>query len=238
MKILSEMWGVPHHRRQSPILPSQLILPAAAISWKPQAEVSRGDVLALLTRSLGTWCLRCEALASGQQMPRSPPPTGDKGRHGDWTEHHSAQKTGPESALTVILRRSRKPVRPGQKQFLLGCWRKLEPEREARRLRSVHGRSQDLLWFTESCTCQSSGKLPRNPAHPGPASAVRLEHRSTWQEVTTTHTRCGCEAILESCCRRRELLCRVPRWRTPRSHKVYKREVMWVTSAGTHVRHD
>ena len=34
-------------------------------------------------------------------MGRSPPPTGVKGRHGEWTEYHSAQKTGPESALTV-----------------------------------------------------------------------------------------------------------------------------------------
>ena len=108
-----------------------------------------------------------------------PPPTGVKGRHGEWTEHHSAQKTGPESAPTVILRSSKKAVRPGQKQFLLGCCRKLEPGREARRLCSVQGRSQDPRRFKEKCTCQSSGKLPRNSAHPGPASAVHREHRTT-----------------------------------------------------------
>ena len=89
-----------------------------------------------------------------------PPPTGVKGRHGEWTEHHPAQKTGPECALTEILRSSRKPVRPGQKQFLLGCGQKLEPRRKAGRLHSVQGRSQDPRQFKESAHANFPGSSP------------------------------------------------------------------------------
>ena len=75
-------------------------------------------------------------------MGRSPPPTGVKGRHGEWTEYHSAQKTGPKSALTVTQELQEAcSARP--ETIPAGVLTEARAGREARRLCSVQGRSQD-----------------------------------------------------------------------------------------------
>ena len=112
MKILSEMSGLPHHRRHSPILPSRLSylqqpFPGSLRQKRPDEMLVHFSPGVL---GYDIFQVRpCPQVSRWHIMQHyGQKKTGIVDR-----EHHSAHKKEPQSALTVCLSSSRKAVRLG-----------------------------------------------------------------------------------------------------------------------------
>ena len=112
MKILSEMSGLPHHRRHSPIVPSHLSYLQQPFPGSLRQKQSEEMPVRF---SPGVWGFDIFQVRPCPQVSRrhvtqhySQGKTGIVDR-----EHHSAHKKEPHSALTVCLSSSRKAVRLG-----------------------------------------------------------------------------------------------------------------------------
>lgn len=168
--------------------------------------------------------------APGQQMGCSPAPT-RQGKYGKRTEHHSPQKREPKRALTVGPLWPRMPVRSGLTNT--SCWVCRQNEHEGMR---------PVDWASAQGPLKSQLKGPHlhpvgsplNPPCPGPNCPPGAQMHMIGSDIPLItlgyYAIFDSTAISGSCCRW------WPEGGGPSFNQVWKCEVMWVTSAGTHPR--
>ena len=199
------MWGVPHDRRNSHILPSGLSY--LQQPFPGSLRQNRPDEMPVHF-SPGVCGFDIFQVRSCPQVSRRDIKQhyGQRKAGIEDREDHSAHKKEPQSALTVCLSSSRKAVRLGlPNSSCLVYWEKWEARSEASWLRSA-GTSQDPLWVEEGTTSPLLPETPPEPRPPRPRPCCPPGAQMHMIGSDSPLSMLGCHAIFEraaifeSCC--------------------------------------